>query len=329
MGCGEGVVPVRDQHGVTVTHLPDEVARAVGAIQPLQPPRFGPAELVVVELFEPRLIGQRVDVVLVGWPAGPVAGRGERLDELQPLGREVGRDDLVDLSRGVPRAAHLDRHIVGRDRDRFAGHACLAHDRCDRRGDDGGGVTADRPPDDAAAAAGRQVDGPRQAVEDRTTAGQLDRLPPVDLDRHPAAGEDDDHRLARLQPERHPLGLRETPRREREIAPARALGSDRKRDAVLAGSESQTLGRLVVGRSGEGIGRSLHDEEGYEKRNDGRPAGPTVVVRCWRGGPRRTLAVLGGGGGGGGVGVQPVTQKVLCLVSAPCEPSAWTVTRMW
>src|SRR5207248_2786831 len=38
------------------------------------------------------------------------------LDHEQPVGRELGRDDVVDLAGGVAGAAHLDAHVLGRDR---------------------------------------------------------------------------------------------------------------------------------------------------------------------------------------------------------------------
>jgi hypothetical protein len=71
--------------------------RARPTIQALDRPRLRPPE-PAVDLLEDGLIGHRVDIVFVGRPARPVARGRMNLDDEQPVGREVGRDNVVDLA---------------------------------------------------------------------------------------------------------------------------------------------------------------------------------------------------------------------------------------
>ena len=115
-------------------------------------------EPVGVDLLEVVLDRQPLLLVLVRRVRRPVAARGQHLDHQQPVGGKLGRDDVVDLAGGVARPAHLDAHLLGRDRPhRVAGRRPARRTR--RRGRCPRGRTSCRAAG-RASAAGRRTASP-------------------------------------------------------------------------------------------------------------------------------------------------------------------------
>ena len=128
-GHRRAVPAVRDQHDVAGAHLgaarrsagPGRCRRPAGsrARAPSAPPRPRSSR-------SPRARDSPVAVlvVLVRRVRRPVAARGEHLDGDQPVGLEgLGRAEVVDLPAGLPGAAQLDRHVLGRRRSGTAAAA--------------------------------------------------------------------------------------------------------------------------------------------------------------------------------------------------------------
>ena len=118
-GHRRAVPAVRDQHDVAGADLGADVDRAVRvAVHPLvarpRRTRRRRGDLEVVDLLQRRLALADL-VVLVRRVRRPVAARGEHLAGDQPVALEgLRRAEVVDLPAGLPGAAQLDRHVLGR-----------------------------------------------------------------------------------------------------------------------------------------------------------------------------------------------------------------------
>jgi hypothetical protein len=163
------VVPVGDEHEVAVSDGDRDVDAMAGAVEALDGEGLGPSRAVVVDLFENDLVGRPVLVVLVGRVTRPVARRREHLDDEKAMGREVGRQDVVDLPRGVSGAARLDRHVAGsHERGR---EGALAPCPADGELEVGERVKSIR-------RSGWQVQRPGHPVEDVPAPAELEHLRP-------------------------------------------------------------------------------------------------------------------------------------------------------
>jgi len=184
------VIPVGHEDDVAVANLPDPIARAVGPVDPLDCPGLRPAEPVVIDLLEDRLVGHVVDIVLVGRPARPVAGRRQDLDDLQAIGREVRGDDVVDLAGRVAGSPDFGADVPGMNLDRGRGDAVTAGSRRPCDGNPPLPVRQAQPQLTAV----RQPERGRQ-VRERPVATL--ELPPIraPVDGHVAPFEDDETRL--------------------------------------------------------------------------------------------------------------------------------------
>src|SRR5581483_11615038 len=176
------------------------------------------------DLLEHDLAGRPVLVVLVRRVARPVARRREHLDDEDPLGGEAGLDHVVDLPRRVAGAAYLDRDLVRPLEHRLE----PALGRAARDGELGLAL-------DPVLGVAREVERPRQLLEDAGARAELEALP---AGLHRAAAREQDERdllpasAARVRPG-------EALDAEGEEAPARRRGRD---PVPLARPEQQAHG---------------------------------------------------------------------------------------
>src|SRR5262249_35077347 len=115
LGDGKDVVALGNEKEIAVADDVGVVNAAVGGGEALKTETIGWVDPVVVDLFEVGFRRKVADVVLVGWIAGPVATRGEHLDDEQAMSGELWLDDVVDLARRVAGAADLDLYVLGSD----------------------------------------------------------------------------------------------------------------------------------------------------------------------------------------------------------------------
>jgi len=225
----ERVITVRDDDDVAVANLPDPIAGAVGPVDALDRPGLGPPEPVVIDLLEDRLVGHVVDVVLVGRPARPVAGRRQDLDDLQAIGRKVRGDDVVDLAGRVARPPNLGANVTWMNLNRGRGDAITSRSLSPCEGD---------PPLPV-----------RQAQSQLATVGQPERgrqvserpvaaleLPAVrgPVDRHVQPIEDNQTRLDILpRGGDHQASATNEVRLEREMSPAGTAGIETNGSASI------------------------------------------------------------------------------------------------
>ncbi len=227
-------------------------------VHPLHRPRLRPSEPVQVDLLEDRLGRHVVDVVLVRRPARPVAGRRQDLDDEQPVGGELGRDHVIDLTRRPARPADLHAHVTRQDRDRHIidGDGTDAWRLGDRDSDsaavnggsrlDPGGPVDRRFDDVVMNSPDRQVDGRRQIVEQRESPRELDLGVAMGrTDDGATAIENHDARLVIGSAEGEPLTCLEHRRPERQVPPPSLCRVDEHRP-LRTGPQSKPIGWQVV-----------------------------------------------------------------------------------
>ena len=205
------VIAVRHEQEVAVPYRDGQIELVRRAVETLQGERAWRlvACAEVVRLLEHCLAFPAILVVLVRRIARPVARRCVHLDHENAFGREVGLDDVVDLSRRVSGAAHLDLDVVGRDHHRLAP------------------VLAARPADRDVALQFCREGGVAREIERRRQPGE-DVFAPPDLPALPGrldaagAAQRDEHRLdvVGCTRERPVMDL------EAEVPPSGGLGRD-------------------------------------------------------------------------------------------------------
>ena len=237
----ERVVALVDDDEVPVPDRQEGIPRSVPVIDALDGPTLRSSQLIEVGLLEDGLARRVVHVVLVGRPAGPVAGRGEHLADQQPVRREARHHDVVDLAGGIPGAADLDLDVVRADEDRLGRDAGSAGRRCLGHGHHGA-LAGQRPADDPGRRPGRDVGAPGHPLEDRGRPVSRSVGASIERDLDAAAGDRDDRRLLVRTVEDDGLALVEPERPERQVAPA-GPGRVRRDDAGGIGPDVELVGR--------------------------------------------------------------------------------------
>lgn len=105
------MVPFGGQDQVAVVGQQQLVQAILGAVVAVDGPAALGAHLVVVGLLNVQRA--HLPIVPVGGPARPGARRGVDLVEDQPLGGQVGPQDVRDLAQRRASTPHLHPHLGG------------------------------------------------------------------------------------------------------------------------------------------------------------------------------------------------------------------------
>ncbi len=230
------VPAVRDQHGVAVGHLFQQLDRArLGAVDPLvangsgaarggMVSRGGRGEPVVVDLLELGLAALCL-VVLVRRVGRPVRRRSEHLRRQQlDTFHPAAHAEVVDLPGTRAAAAQRDVHA---GRRLVAERHTRAGPRTGQR--DGGAVGTEQPH----MGFDRQIGGIRHGGENAVPAGQLVGRG-TDRDVHPAGQREHDH-LVRTGGELECVANGEFHDAQTGVPPAGRFGGDDQREPVRGG----------------------------------------------------------------------------------------------
>jgi hypothetical protein len=95
------MVPVSDEHSISVPNLQRQISRGGRIIKVLKGEAFRMVNPVIVNLVQVNFLWGIMDIMLMGGVARPVSARSVDLHGDQAVGRKLWPDDVNDLARSV------------------------------------------------------------------------------------------------------------------------------------------------------------------------------------------------------------------------------------